>query len=728
MVRRLKSELPPRWDGTPRFPVRQLDALEVAYTDAERQVHRTLQQYAQQRLAHVADQTERVASEFVLKLLKKRLFSSPEAFAQTIARHTETLHTARRKATAFTRPATRVLRQHIEQADEEFGDDDAAMMVTDDALATTSHLFRALSDEEQTLLRALQTWADDARGRPDSKAETLIHWLHETLKPEGAWNDERVILFTEYRDTQRWLQLILHAAGFADEDRLLVLYGGMPIEQRERIKAAFQAAPSDSAVRILLATDAASEGIDLQRHCHRLIHYEIPWNPNRMEQRNGRIDRHGQQASEVLIYHFVRTGWQQRQAIDTRAPDALDADLEFLLRAALKVNAIREDLGNVGPVIATQIEEAMLGQRRRLDTSTAERNSEPVRRMLTFERKLRDQIARLREQLQEARRTLHLEPERIHEVVTVALELAGQPPLREATLPGVWPDPGGQHTRCPVFHLPPLTGSWAACLEGLAHPHTGVMRPITFDQTVVGNRDDVVLAHLNHRLVQMSLRLLRAEVWASADDRSQHSRLHRVTTRLVPAATLEAPAVIGHARVLLLGSDQQRLHEEVIAAGGVLREGRFARLNVGEVQRVLDAVRAQPASPPLQERLAAQWSKIEPALLQSLEVRGRERAESLRRVLSERMDQEIKDITAILTELQIAILDELKQPEVEQLSLFSDPEREQFERNRDSLQARVNQIPGEIEQETAAIRARYADPQPRLFPVSVMFVVPEGLV
>ena len=58
-------------------------------------------------------------------------------------------------------------------------------------------------------------------------------------------------------------------------------------------------------MRILLATDAASEGIDLQNHCPRLIHYEIPWNPNRLEQRNGRIDRHGQQAAEVLIYHFV---------------------------------------------------------------------------------------------------------------------------------------------------------------------------------------------------------------------------------------------------------------------------------------------------------------------------------------------------------------------------------------------------------------------------------------
>ena len=68
----------------------------------------------------------------------------------------------------------------------------------------------------------------------------------------------------------------------------------MHSDDRERIKAAFQAHPAESPVRILLATDAASEGIDLQNHCSRLIHYEIPWNPNRMEQRNGRLDRHGQ--------------------------------------------------------------------------------------------------------------------------------------------------------------------------------------------------------------------------------------------------------------------------------------------------------------------------------------------------------------------------------------------------------------------------------------------------
>ena len=79
----------------------------------------------------------------------------------------------------------------------------------------------------------------------------------------------------------------------------MTLYGGMDTDERERVKAAFQSDPKDSPVRILLATDAASEGIDLQNHCSRLIHFEIPWNPNRMEQRNGRIDRHGQKAKEV---------------------------------------------------------------------------------------------------------------------------------------------------------------------------------------------------------------------------------------------------------------------------------------------------------------------------------------------------------------------------------------------------------------------------------------------
>ena len=77
----------------------------------------------------------------------------------------------------------------------------------------------------------------------------------------------------------------------------------------------------------------------------------------------------------------------------------------------------------------------------------------------------------------------------------------------------------------------------------------------------------------------MSLRLLRGEVWASHG----RKRLQRATARLVPDAVLDTPALIAHARLVVVGGDSRRLHEEVIAAGGRLREGRFARMNVGEV-------------------------------------------------------------------------------------------------------------------------------------------------
>ena len=129
------------------------------------------------------------------------------------------------------------------------------------------------------------------------------------MPPDGAWNDERVIVFTEYRDTQLWLAELLRAA----RARAAIGWGcctaGWTPDEREHLKAAFQADPTAHPVRILLATDAASEGIDLQRHCHRVIHYDIPFNPNRLEQRIGRVDRYGQ-TTEVDVVHFVGAGWQ----------------------------------------------------------------------------------------------------------------------------------------------------------------------------------------------------------------------------------------------------------------------------------------------------------------------------------------------------------------------------------------------------------------------------------
>lgn len=720
MVRRMKTELL-HWDGTLRFPQRKLDVIEVTYTDAERQAHHWLQQYTELRQRSLGElgALERTATEFVLKLLKKRLFSSPAAFAATLTQHETTLKQTRAMPPAqhSRKPSEGILQALVESVDEEFADDDAYTEATAAAVLTASQALAPLTLAEETLLQQLAAWAEQATRRPDSKASELIAWLEAHIRPHGQWGDERVIIFTEYRDTQKWLQGLLANEGFTAGGRLLTLYGGMPADEREKIKAAFQAGPEVSAVRILLATDAASEGIDLQRHCYRLIHYEIPWNPNRMEQRNGRIDRHGQ--SQVpLVFHFAPRGYQASVSECDLPVGELEGDLEFLMRAVRKVEQIREDLGKVGPVIAEQVTEAMLGQRRRLQTQVVEQAAAPVRRLLKFERDLQARIERLHDQLQESQQTLQLTPANIQAVVEIALELAGQPPLQPVPLPAGDGQPEGQ-----AYQLPPLHGSWARCAEGLAHPHTGVIRPLVFDHNLARGRDDVVLAHLNHRLVQMALRLLRAEVWSQRETPA----LHRVTACLVPDAALREPAVVAYARLLVIGGGSQRLHEELLIAGGEIYQGRFRRWSMGQLEATLAAVLPTPAPARLQAQLAQFWPTLEPALQHALTARMAERVDSLEKLLADRAAKEVADITAILGELETAIRAELQTPEYEQLSLFSPPEREQYNHNQAALAARLAQLPGELEQEIAHLRARYADPQPRLFPVAVTFLFPERL-
>lgn len=154
-----------------------------------------------------------------------------------------------------------------------------------------------------------------------------------------------------------------------------------------------------------------------------------------------------------------------------------------------------------------------------------------------------------------------------------------------------------------------------------------------------------------------------------------------------------------------------------------LREAE--RLNVGQTNTALAAANEKMPSKAVQDKLLELYPVLTTSLASALEARLKSRVDGLQKRLAERADKEANDIEAILTELKNAIESELDEPEYQQLQLFSDPEREQFERNKNAMRARVQQIPGEIERETAAIRARFANPQARMFPVAVTFLVPE---
>src|SRR5207249_1055464 len=109
----------------------------------------------------------------------------------------------------------------------------------------------------------------------------------------------KAIVFTEYRDTLAALRDAF-AAHPQLREAFVELTGGLTARQRRSRIARF----NEPTCRVLLATDAASEGLNLQEHCRRLYHFELPWNPNRLEQRNGRIDRHGQTRPPIIRYLF----------------------------------------------------------------------------------------------------------------------------------------------------------------------------------------------------------------------------------------------------------------------------------------------------------------------------------------------------------------------------------------------------------------------------------------
>jgi superfamily II DNA/RNA helicase len=720
MVRRLKDDPDIRkdWDGRTRFPLRKIVPLMVDYSEEERALHADLQRYSTLLNERARREGRGFAGEFVAKLLKKRLFSSPQAFSLTLEEHARTVHARGAKDFGLTE---RALRRRVDDLEEDFSDDGLKEESTLDAVRQASGVLSGLRQDERDLLRSLRERAQQAAHHADARAKMLLEWLECTVRPGGQWSKARVIVFTEYRATQMWLHDLLADHGLASDDRLALLYGGMETDRREAVKNAFQASPDVSPVRILLATDAASEGIDLQNHCHQLLHYEIPWNPMRLEQRNGRVDRRGQKAAEVLVHHFVPRGFELGRPDPQLPAGRLEGDLEFLARAAEKVESARRDLGRMAQVIADQVTEAMLGGRRRLDTAVAERRAAEVRRRITFEQKLRQDLRRLADQLHETQEELRLTPSNILHVVQAGLEVARRPPLERVTIERR--DRDGQPQTIEAWRLPQLDGSWALCAEGLAHPHTGVVRPVVFDPALADGQDDVVHAHLNHRLVAMCLRLLRGEVWAASGKRA----LHQVTARIAPTSQLQHPVVIAFGRIVVLGGDQRRVHEQVIAAGGRLEGGKFARLGVGEIDTALAAAGDEMPTELVRRRFQELWPSLREPLARALETRMKDLADGLARRLDERAHKEANDIESVLTELARSIRDELDTGPPEQMELWANDERAQRERDRADLRRRLAEIPGEIVRERELVAKRYAKCQPRLFPVAVSFVVPERL-
>jgi superfamily II DNA or RNA helicase len=710
MVRRMKADIK-NPDGSDHFPGRHIRAIDIGYTDAEREGYELLQQYAAARRAAPTTAGAR-AGDLVTLILKKRLFSSPAAFAITLESHlTSEIEQQSRRDDRDNVPdwLTDALEWDAEPSDDEPGSDDERA-----AFGRAAALGPSRSPMEEAFRRQLAGWAEQHAEAADSKARALIEELNRICRPGGGWEQgERVIVFTEYKATQIWLAGLLTARGLGG-DRLGLLYGGMEERKREHLKAAFQASLDRHPLRILLATDSASEGIDLQRHCHRVIHYDVPFNPNRLEQRIGRVDRHGQ-THEVEVAHFAGQQWHHAE------PGSYAGDLEYLSRIAEKVATERRDLGSVNPVLAHAVEARMLGRPVLQDPLTV--NPKPSTSLLRAERDLREQVRRLRAQLHESIRQLHVAPANVRRVVEVALALADQPPL--ADLPGGEPE---------LIAPPVLKAGWERTVTGLADPLSGEPRPLTFDQNIADDRDDVVLAHLEHPLVAQATRLLRSAIWGG------RAALHRVAAlRFTPPdeAGIDGPLVATFARLVVVGADGGRLHEEVMLAARVVPQaGRSRRVELEQpryqalraaVEDALEPDACRLAPDLAKAELVARWPELEPLLAADVQQRARERVTSLQRTLTRRREDETRRIEAVFAQLRLTLRGALEGPAALQLTFddLDQPERHQLERDRQAWQSRLDGLEEERARELTAVEQRYAAVRELVFPFAVALCAPD---
>ena len=345
MVRRLKEDVRAVQGGFPERQVVQLDIDGLPADAPELRLSALLDQYRVYWESRLKDETARKQAVGMLLVsgLQQRLLSSVEAFARTLKVHRRTVE--RRSAGTQGSPAPSL----FDLLAAAPGGDDARASHPPDQLekdedaqveAATTMTLSAATDDGLALLDEMTRIAEENRARPDARIRRLLEWVRANLLTDTTtWADRRALVFTEYEDTLRYLRQQLDAAlSVTDrsDERIAVYRGSTPATERKAVKDAFNADPGKHPLRILVCTDAAREGLNLQTHCADLFHFDVPWNPSRMEQRNGRIDRKLQPSPVVRCHYFVH---KQR-------PE--DRVLQAIVR---KTGTIKRELGSLSQVV-----------------------------------------------------------------------------------------------------------------------------------------------------------------------------------------------------------------------------------------------------------------------------------------------------------------------------------------------------------------------------------------
>lgn len=312
-LRRLKEDLKD-FEGRPLFPPRHVYTRTFQLSDAEKQLYNALTEYVEKEYNRALQGENRNAA-FALILLQRRFASSIYAARKSLERRKQRLEKLLQLGTRFTEEGQGKLFDWDELEEME----EANRLQLEEEMLEKLTNARTL-EELRTEVATLDELVRLAREADKQDIETKFRELTEVLSElQLRGSEEKLLVFTESRDTLDYLVRKLRGMGFSVTE----LHGGMSMDDRIRAEHEFR-----HHTQIMVSTEAGGEGINLQ-FCSLMVNYDIPWNPNRLEQRMGRIHRYGQ-TREVHIYNLV--------AYDTREGEVLATLLD-------KLQKIQEQLG-----------------------------------------------------------------------------------------------------------------------------------------------------------------------------------------------------------------------------------------------------------------------------------------------------------------------------------------------------------------------------------------------
>lgn len=389
LMRRLVKEQLVHLDGSPLFPERRASTVPYQLSPMEHDLYGDVSEYVREEMNKVSDDDTRRSVGFALVVLQRRLASSPRAILRSLTRRRDRLRA---------------------QADQTH-DDDAKLaadlaaslgLVTEDPDEMTSARAETYQDEVVNVATNARTLAeleaeilvldrlvDKAEAVHEARVDAKWEALAELLTSDAMYDEERrrrkIIIFSENRDTLDYLEDRL-AQLLAKTVDVQVIHGAMSWADRRTSQTRFIEEPSSS---VLIATDAAGEGVNLQV-AHLMVNYDVPWNPNRLEQRFGRIHRIGQRhvchlwnlvAADTREGDVFRTLLEklevQRQALGDQVFDVLgevltEISLSQLLTRAVNREADHEDIESELDTVTDRLKSAVAKRAASVSTLTPE--------------------------------------------------------------------------------------------------------------------------------------------------------------------------------------------------------------------------------------------------------------------------------------------------------------------------------------------------------------------